>query len=200
MDKLKIEIAAIIFSVMLLLGLAVRADIETDLRFQERTIVELEKQVEGRVRQVIYLQKQLQPSEYSQPLNRIAVSSITGIRVNPMGGGTESLHKGNDLIGKKGDPVNVVLSGKVVGHWLPPGWYGGYYYEGHSTFGGYIEVDHGNQLFSIYGHLSKTFVHEGDWVEAGQRIGEMGNTGISTGTHLHFEIIVNPFRYLGGER
>jgi murein DD-endopeptidase MepM/ murein hydrolase activator NlpD len=179
-----------------LFGLGVRADIETGIRFQENRVLKLEGLVKGKTYQIKELHRQLQPPEYSQPVDQIVISSITGIRVNPMGGGTESLHKGIDLSGKKGTPIKALLSGRVVGHWLPPGWYGDRYFHGHSAYGGYIVLDHGNQLFSTYGHLSKTFVHEDDWIEIGQKIGEMGSTGISTGTHLHFEIVANPFRYL----
>jgi len=80
----------------------------------------------------------------------------------------------------------------VVDHWPPPDGY----WRGHPTFGGLIVIDHGNELFTLYGHLSDSFVREGRWVEAGQVIGELGDTGIATGPHLHFEVVVNPLRYL----
>ena len=116
--------------------------------------------------------------------------------MDPMGGGTEALHKGVDLAGPVGMPVRAVLAGVVVDHWLVPGWHWGKEYHGHPIMGGYIVIDHGEGLFSCYGHLSATFVHEDNWIEAGQVIGEVGNTGISTGPHLHFELVVDPLRYL----
>lgn len=134
----------------------------------------------------------LRPSTYCLPLEAAWVSSGTGYRMDPMGGGTEGLHKGVDLAGKIGASIKAALAGVVVDHWPAPDGY----WHGHPIFGGFIVIDHGDELFSLYGHLSGTDVHEGDWVEAGQVIGELGDTGIATGPHLHFEVVVNPLRYL----
>jgi len=142
------------------------------------------------------LVREMTPQSYSLPLDRLRVSSGTGYRVDPMGGATEALHKGVDLAGRVGEPVKAVLAGIVTEHWLVPGWHYGKQYFGHPTFGATIVIDHGEGLFSIYGHLSATDVHEGHWVEAGQVIGELGDTGIATGPHLHFEVVVDPLRYL----
>jgi len=136
------------------------------------------------------------PHPYSPPLPQLWISSGTGYRMDPMGGAEESLHKGVDLVGPVGMPVTAVLAGVVAEHWLVPGWHYGKEYYGHPTFGGMIVLDHGEGLYSIYGHLSETEVHEGDYVKMGQKIGELGNTGISTGPHLHLELVVDPLRYL----
>lgn len=138
------------------------------------------------------------PRPHSPPLPELWISSGTGYRVDPMGGATESLHKGVDLVGPIGSPVTAVLAGVVAEHWLVPGWHYGKLYHGDPIFGGKIVLDHGEGLYSIYGHLSKTEVHEGDYVEMGQKIGELGDTGIATGPHLHFELVVDPLRYLEG--
>ena len=90
----------------------------------------------------------------------------------------------------------TILAGEVVSHWLPPGWYGGIWYKGHPTFGGCIIIKHEEGLHSLYGHFSTTCVHEGDWVKMGQKIGEIGSTGRSTGPHVHWELIVDGFKYL----
>ena len=58
-----------------------------------------------------------------------------------------------------------------------------------------IVIDHG-EFFTVYGHLSATYVHEEDEVEAGQVIVLVGDTGLSTGPHLHFELVINPLKYL----
>jgi len=136
------------------------------------------------------------PRPHSPPLATAAVSSGTGYRMDPMGGGTEGLHKGVDLVGPVGAPVRAVLAGTVAEHWLAPGWHWGKQYHGHPIFGAMIVLDHGEGLYSIYGHLAATFVHEGERIEAGQVIGELGNTGISTGPHLHWELVIDPLRYL----
>jgi len=162
------------------------------------TIQDLE--IAGLQAQVAELTEKLRPPPYCPPLETLWVSSGCGYRMDPMGGSTESLHKGVDLAGKVGTPVRAIMAGTVVEHWLVPGVHWGMIYHGHPVFGGYIIIDHGDGLFSCYGHLSATFVAEGRQIEAGQIIGELGATGIATGPHLHFEVVVDPLRYLEGER
>jgi len=75
-------------------------------------------------------------------------------------------------------------------------------YSGWGTgYGRYIEVDHGNGLVTRYSHMSANYVNVGDSVSANQQIGASGNTGRSTGPHLHYEVrqngqAVNPQTYL----
>ena len=167
---------------------------------QDKRVAECEKVIAARDVKIVRLREELQeertPELYCLPFEQLWISSGTGYRVNPMGGMEEALHKGVDLAGRVGSPIKAVLAGMVVEHWLVPGWYGGKQYFGHPTFGAMIVLDHGDGIYSIYGHLSDSFVHEGDFVEMGQVIGELGNTGVSTGPHLHFEIVVDPLKYL----
>lgn len=162
--------------------------------------VKLQEVISSRNAEIVRLQEELvremTPQSYSLPIEQLWISSGTGYRMDPMGGAEEALHKGVDLAGKVGEPVRAVLAGIVTEHWLTPGWHYGKQYFGHPIYGATIVIDHGDGLYSIYGHLSATDVHEGEWVEMGQVIGELGDTGISTGPHLHFEIVVNPLRYL----
>ena len=143
----------------------------------------------------LYYASLKEPPSYVLPLELVAISSPVGYRVNPMGGTEEALHKGVDLVAAVGTPVRAALAGTVKEHWLTPGWHHGRLYHGHFIMGGMIVIDHG-EFFTVYGHLSATYVHEDDRVEAGQLIGLVGNTGLSTGPHLHFELVVKPLEYL----
>lgn len=99
------------------------------------------------------------------------------------------LHAGVDLAGSYGSPVYVTADG-VVTH---AGWENGY--------GNMVEVQHPYGLKTRYGHLSAIHVSVGEKVSRGDRIGDMGNTGRSTGTHLHYEVRVgdepvNPMSFI----
>ena len=85
-------------------------------------------------------------------------------------------HKGIDIAGDLGDSVYVVDSGDVTRS---------YYSE---SYGNVVFVKHENGLETVYAHLNKRLVNEHDVVKKGDLIGEMGNTGHSSGVHLHFEI------------
>ncbi|TCL38311.1 murein DD-endopeptidase MepM/ murein hydrolase activator NlpD [Anaerospora hongkongensis] len=98
-------------------------------------------------------------------------------------------HTGIDIANDVGTPVGAARSGRVVF----TGWQGGYGYT--------IVMEHGNEYSTLYGHLDSFAVSQGQYVQAGQTIGYMGDTGNSTGPHLHFEvrlggIPVNPMLYL----
>ncbi len=88
-------------------------------------------------------------------------------------------HTGVDFIAKEGELIGAAAAGIVS----KAGWVGGY--------GKWVEIDHGGGYRSRYAHLQLINVYEGQWVEAGEYIGTVGNTGNSTGAHLHFEIIIN---------
>jgi len=92
---------------------------------------------------------------------------------------TENIHRGTDLRGDAGAPVFAMADGKVVLADL-------LYYEGNM-----VVIDHGNKLFSYYMHMSATKVSKGSLVKAGDLIGNVGSTGISTAPHLHVSMIFN---------
>lgn len=97
-------------------------------------------------------------------------------------------HNGTDLVSEQ-KSIMAADHGKVT----YAGWKSGY--------GNCIVIDHQNGYETLYGHLSKVVVREGDGVKKGEKIGVMGSTGNSTGVHLHFEIIKNgqqqnPLKYL----
>lgn len=89
------------------------------------------------------------------------------------------MHEGIDMAGAHGSPVYATAEGTVT----HAGWESGY--------GNMVEVRHDFGLVTRYGHLSKVRAEVGQKVSRGDRIGDMGNTGRSTGTHLHYEVRVN---------
>lgn len=101
-----------------------------------------------------------------------------------------SFHKGIDIAGDTGDDVFVALNGKVT-----------YAEYNNGGYGNLIIVEHENDMKTYYGHLDKFHVKVGDEVKKGAVIGALGNTGFSTGPHLHFELRVNndpvdPYDYI----
>lgn len=86
------------------------------------------------------------------------------------------LHRGIDIAAPIGTPILAAASGVVVG----AGW--------HSGYGNLVKLEHLDGSVTLYGHTNKILVSHGQKVEQGQQIAEMGNTGYSTGSHLHFEI------------
>ncbi|AET67655.1 metalloendopeptidase-like membrane protein [Desulfosporosinus orientis DSM 765] len=88
-------------------------------------------------------------------------------------------HTGIDIAGDQGDPYTAAAPGKVVS----AGWNGNYGYS--------ILIDHGNGIMTRYAHSSKLLVSAGQSVSKGQTIGLVGSTGNATGSHLHFEVIIN---------
>jgi murein DD-endopeptidase MepM/ murein hydrolase activator NlpD len=99
-------------------------------------------------------------------------------------------HDGIDIPAPKGTPIVAVDSGVII-----------YSANGIRGYGNMIVVSHGDDIFTVYAHNSKNKVDKGDKVKKGEVIGLIGNTGRSTGPHLHFEIRVknkvrNPAQYL----
>lgn len=86
-------------------------------------------------------------------------------------------HPGDDIANRSAPAVSASDGGTVIG----AGW-------NNSGYGNRVIIDHGNGYTSLYAHLSNIYVSAGDTVSSGQLIGQMGSTGRSTGTHLHFEI------------
>ena len=116
------------------------------------------------------------------------ITSTFGMRVHPTFK-TKIVHTGIDIAASKGTPVGAAGPGEV----LFAGWLRGY--------GQVIIIDHGNNLSSVYAHLSSMSVREGAAVKKGQTIGAVGSTGVATGAHLHFEVRVggearDPMKYL----
>jgi murein DD-endopeptidase MepM/ murein hydrolase activator NlpD len=118
-----------------------------------------------------------------------AITSVFGYRSDPFESDNAEYHPGIDFKGQTGDPVKTTANGKVIF----TGWRGGY--------GNCIIVKHANDFETLYGHLSRIIVHEGQEVSTGDVIGKVGSTGHSTGAHLHYEVRkngkpINPAKFL----
>jgi murein DD-endopeptidase MepM/ murein hydrolase activator NlpD len=124
------------------------------------------------------------------PVNSKAIwiSSGFGWRKSPFTDLRE-FHKGLDISGKKGTPIIAPADGQVIK-------------TGRNRFiGNYIRIKHDDRFTTTYGHLLKQLVKKREKVKRGQVIGHMGNTGMSTGYHLHYEVIdnerkVNPYNFI----
>ncbi len=88
-------------------------------------------------------------------------------------------HNGHDIAADTGTPIYSPSSGKVI-------LIGDYYYNGK-----FVMVNHGNSLISMFLHMNDIHVSRGSMVEKGEVIGTVGNTGLSTGPHLHWSVLLN---------
>ena len=132
------------------------------------------------------VQKKLLPT--IAPVDAPFNASGFGYRIDPFTG-QRTLHEGIDFIADIGTPIVSAAGGMVVFAGL------------HPHYGMMVEIDHGNDLSTRYAHLSRIQVREGDIVHRGRRIADSGNSGRSTGPHLHFEVrfrgtAQNPARFL----
>lgn len=128
------------------------------------------------------------PPTYIKPISGGRKSSGFGRRSAPTRGAS-SYHKGIDWATPTGTPVYASCGGTVT----KAGWGSGYGYV--------VYIDHEDGRQTRYGHLSKVLVTAGQQVRQGDRIALSGNTGVSTGPHVHFEILINgtqvdPLKYL----
>jgi len=116
------------------------------------------------------------------------MSSSFGWRISPMTG-RRQFHRGVDIASRLKTPIIVTANGKVIK------------IAQDKFLGNYIIVKHNKSLITKYGHLNKILVKKGQEVNRGEKIGLMGNTGLSTGSHLHYEVIkdkrhLNPNNYI----
>ena len=120
----------------------------------------------------------------SAPFN----ASGFGMRIDPFTG-QHAMHEGIDFLAEAGSPIVAAAGGVVI--------FAGF----HPQYGNVVDVDHGNDLVTRYAHASKLHVKEGDIVQRGRKLADVGSTGRSTGPHLHFEVrfkgaAQNPARFV----
>lgn len=130
---------------------------------------------------------------FAQPLkSAYRFTSPFGVRSHPTKGG-QRMHEGVDFAAGYGTPIHATADGVVT----KAGWVSGY--------GRLVTIRHEFGLETRYGHMAQIRVEEGQRVSRGDRIGDMGNSGRSTGTHLHYEVRVdgkpvNPMTYIKAAR
>ncbi len=117
------------------------------------------------------------------------IGSGFGFRSDPING-RSALHTGLDFPAEIGTPIMAAAGGMVVTK------------EWHAGYGHVLEIDHGNGLLTRYAHCSSIDVEVGALVKRGQPVAKVGNSGRSTGSHLHFEVLLegspqDPARFLG---
>jgi len=144
-----------------------------------RADVELMKWTDGK--QIIWVNADGVGGEGSQSMGLPVHGRLTsgfGSRFHPILG-YHRFHAGMDLAAAAGTPIVAAADGKVVS----AGWAGGY--------GRAVAIVHASGIETKYGHMSRIAAFAGEMVRRGQVIGYVGSTGLSTGPHLHFEVLKN---------
>lgn len=139
-----------------------------------------------KVGQVLFIPgAMLSENERNKVLGRLFIKPTRGVLTSPYGMRNDPItgawlhHAGIDIANKPGTPIVAAMAGKVTRT--------GYEYR----YGNFIIISHYDGFQTLYGHLDSFSVREGQNVAQGQKIGKMGNTGHSTGCHLHFGIFKN---------
>jgi murein DD-endopeptidase MepM/ murein hydrolase activator NlpD len=114
----------------------------------------------------------------ARPVERMRITSGFGPRRDPINR-RRSIHEGIDIAGRIGTPILAPADGTVS------------YVGVQRGYGRLVKVRHANGIETVYAHLNRARVRVGDRVERGQRIADLGNTGRSTGPHLHYEVRLN---------
>lgn len=140
-------------------------------------------------RKLDMLEKGMTAIPSMKPVKAYTYTSGYGVRYDPFSG-SSAMHRGVDLAGPVGEPIYAAADGVIVE--------AGYNRGG---YGNFVEIEHGAGIVTRYGHMSRIAVRKGDRIARGEMIGGMGSTGRSTGSHLHYEVLidggqVNPMPFL----
>jgi murein DD-endopeptidase MepM/ murein hydrolase activator NlpD len=161
-----------------------------DDAFSEVTLALDSREQQLRVLESLLMDKHMGVERYisGRPTTKGWLSSYYGERSDPFTG-KPAWHAGIDFAGKEGD--NVISTAAGVVSWVGD----------RSGYGLLVEINHGDGLVTRYGHNKLALVEKGQVVKKGQIISEMGNSGRSTGAHVHYEVIkngrpINPTRYV----
>lgn len=137
-----------------------------------RKITEIYKDVDD----LEYYREIVQYVPLGKPVWSYWVTSPFGGRADPFNK-KRARHKGVDLASRTGNKIKTMAKGKVTRA------------EYASGYGNLVEVDHGNGFKTKYAHMNKIYVKKGEYVDVNDVVGEVGNTGRSTGPHLHYEVL-----------
>ena len=171
---------------------------DVSLEEMERQLAELAALLNDRNDKLLALETMLQQVKFDKnmisaipPVNEGWSSSNFGWRLDPFTG-KHAMHEGIDFVVPEGTSIKAVASGIVV------------FSEYHEQYGNMVEIDHGHDIVTRYAHASRLLAKVGQVVRSGQEIAKSGNTGRSTGNHMHFEvryrgIAQNPDRLLNGK-
>ena len=150
----------------------------------QTTLADLDKLTDQRVDLMTLMESRLFDQKIKklmiptqQPVVGGVLGSSFGWRIDPVNG-QSALHTGLDFPASQGTTILAAAGGVVVVQ------------EYHPAYGNMVEIDHGNDLVTRYAHTSRVLVKKGDLIKRGQKIAEVGSTGRSTGSHLHFEVLV----------
>ena len=157
-----------------------------EIEVQSRSLDEIESLAKEKIK-LLEAIPAIQPIQ-NKDLKRVA--SGYGMRMHPILK-YRRMHNGMDFTAKKGTPIYATANGKVIKA------------KRSGAFGNVIYIDHGYGYKTIYAHLSKFNTRKGKWVNRGEIIGYVGNTGRSSGPHLHYEVHknsrpVNPVNFYHG--
>lgn len=141
----------------------------------------------------------VQTGDFAAPIPNVQVNSNYGVRIHPVTGEISN-HEGVDFACSSPEPIYAAKEGKVVYAEFPSTY-------PTNTYGNIVVIQHANNLFTAYAHLSRIGVEVGQEVQQLEVIGQCGSTGRSTGDHLHFEIHsgqmfgsrLNPMLYLASD-
>lgn len=156
-------------------------------RKKQRSIIPILRILPSLLTGVLWEKKR---EEWLSPVEGV-ITSACGERVNPILGKREN-HNGLDIAVAEGTAVIAVKSGKVTE------------VRTSATYGKLLEYETTDGYTVMYAHLSKVLVREGERVKQGQKVAESGNTGLSTGPHLHYSLwkgekLLDPMEYLSAE-
>ena len=158
-------------------SLPVAADLSRPLMLSHQNINQLDKDLEEIIKSLEKKRHDLEHTPYISPVDpqKSWISCGYGMRISPFTG-KKQFHPGIDIAGWKGTPIIAPSKGTIdfAGRW--------------GSMGLTIKIKHGSMYTTTYGHLHKAAVKKGQHVKRGEIIGYMGNSGRSTGYHLHYEI------------